>query len=234
MIHADKSYIQATKQHQDYKHCRLYISHKSLTQKIIGKRRPDIIRHLQSYYAASIILWYFIYMKNVFLVHSIFLNMYLYHYLKAHISVLQTACTHVWLPECGYQCPYVCPHTLWLHECGYQCPSVCPHICMTAWLYVSLSLCLSTHLMTTRTHTSVSSCLSIHLMITRMYMSQCSFVFSLHTSEHMLQTVCSVLQESGALVTLAKIGDEVIWVSCSIMTNLAKRASMIILSPFAY
>jgi len=267
MIHAYKSYIQELQTSNHYKHYILYISNKTVTPKITGKRRHDIIRHLHPRYAASIILWYFIYMKNVFLVHSFCLNTYLYHYLNAHISVLQTACTRVWLPECMYHWPFVCPDTLWLHECGYQCPSVCPDIlwlhecgyqCLlsvqTSYDYMNVVIsvllsvqtpvwlpectyqffCLSTHLMTTRMHTSVFNCLSTHLMTIRRYMSQCSFVFILHKSEHMLQIVGSVLRESDASETLAKIGDEIIWVTCSIMTNLAKWASMIILSLFAY
>ena len=97
---------------------------------------------------------------------SICLSTHLYDYMNVDISILlsvhiptwlpecmyhcPSVCPHtLWLHECGYQCPSVCPHTLWLPECGYQCPSVCPHTYMTAWMYVSLSICLSTHLMTT-------------------------------------------------------------------------------------
>jgi hypothetical protein len=77
---------------------------------------------------------------------SIRLPAHMYDYLNVHISVLLSVHTPVWLPECMYHCPFVCPHT-----------------CMTAWMYVSLSFCLSTHLMTTKMHTSVSICLSTHL-----------------------------------------------------------------------
>lgn len=106
------------------------------------------------------------YIKNALLAHSICLNTHLHHYLNAHISVHLSACTPVWLTECGHQCPsvhtpvwlpectyhcpFVCPHTLWLHECTHQLPSVCLHTCMTIW----------------------------------MYMPECPFVFHLHKSDY--------------------------------------------------
>jgi len=195
MIHAYKSYIQELQTSNHYKHYILYISNKTVTPKITGKRRHDIIRHLHPRYAASIILWYFIYMKNVFLVHSFCLNTYLYHYLNAHISVLQTACTRVWLPECMYHWPFVCPDTLWLHECGYQCPSVCPDIlwlhecgyqCLLSvqtsydYMNVVISVLLSVQTPVWLPECTYQSfCLSTHLMTTRMWLSV-SFCLSTH------------------------------------------------------
>jgi hypothetical protein len=177
---------------------------------------------------------------------SFCLSTHLYYCLNVCISVPLSV--HTPYDYKNAHCPSVCPHTCmtawtyvslslclsthlmttkmhtvhlsfhtpaWLPECIYLYPFVCPH---TLWLQ----------------EWTVSICLSIHLTIIWMYMPQCSFVFTLSKSEHMLHTVGSVLRESDSQEILAKIGDEIIWITCSIMTNLAKWASMIILSLFAY